>query len=125
MSARRMGEAMRRFLLATCILFVTLFVTVPAARALECQASVQDGDSHWAWRLIDGRKCWYKGAVGMDKSLLHWPVAEADIGRAPAAPVRMEKTQTVSQVQAVPPEMLQMLPIMPPEPTFEDRWRLR
>jgi hypothetical protein len=116
-----MGEAMRRFFVAMCI----LFVAVPAAQALECQASVQDGDGHWAWRLIDGRKCWYKGEVGMDKSRLHWPIAEADSDRTQTAPVKMEKTQAVSQVQAVPPEMLQMLPIMPPQPTFEDRWRLR
>lgn len=121
MCTRLMGEAMRRFFLAICI----LFVTAPAAQALECQASVQDGDGHWAWRLIDGRKCWYKGAVGIDKSLLHWPVAEAEPDRVQAAPLRMEKTQAVSQMQAVPPEMLQMLPIMPPQPTFEDRWRLR
>ena len=119
-----MGEAMRRFFLfflAMCI----LFVTNPAAQALECQAGIQDGDGHWAWRLIDGRKCWYKGAVGMDKSQLHWPLAEAESVRAEAAPVKIERTQTISQVQAVPAEMLQMLPIMPPQPTFEDRWRLR
>jgi len=28
-------------------------------------------------------------------------------------------------MQSIPPEMLRMLPIMPPQPTFEDRWRLR
>ena len=46
---------------------------VPAfAKAVACQTSGPAGDGHWAWRLIDGRKCWYKGAAGMDKSLLHW-----------------------------------------------------
>ena len=111
---------MSRFFLAICF----LLVTVAAAQAVECQAGVQDGDSHWAWRLIDGRKCWYKGAVGMDKSLLHWPVAQADSDKVAAAPVKVEKTQAISEVQAIPPEMLKMLPIMPPQPTFEDRWRL-
>jgi hypothetical protein len=50
---------------------------VPApAKAVTCQTSGPAGDGHWAWRLIDGRKCWYKGAAGMDKSLLHWPPLE-------------------------------------------------
>ena len=43
------------------------------AKAVTCQTSGPAGDGHWAWRLIDGRKCWYKGATGADKSLLHWP----------------------------------------------------
>jgi hypothetical protein len=46
---------------------------VPASvKAVACQTSSPAGHGHWAWRLIDGRKCWYEGAVGMDKSLLHW-----------------------------------------------------
>jgi hypothetical protein len=46
---------------------------VPASvKAVACQTSSPAGRGHWAWRLIDGRKCWYEGAVGMDKSLLHW-----------------------------------------------------
>jgi len=47
-----------------------------SAKAVTCQTSGPAGDGHWAWRLIDGRKCWYKGAAGMDKSLLHWPPLE-------------------------------------------------
>ncbi len=44
-----------------------------SANAVACQASRPAGPGPSAWRLIDGRKCWYEGAVGMDKSLLHWP----------------------------------------------------
>jgi hypothetical protein len=46
------------------------------ALSVTCQTSGPAGDGHWAWRLIDGRKCWYKGAAGMNKSLLHWPPLE-------------------------------------------------
>jgi hypothetical protein len=47
------------------------------ALSVTCQTSRPAGDGFWwAWRLIDGRKCWYKGAPGMDKSLLHWPPFE-------------------------------------------------
>jgi hypothetical protein len=46
----------------------------PSSReGVACQTSKPAGHGSWAWRLIDGRKCWYEGAVGMDKSLLHWP----------------------------------------------------
>jgi len=43
-----------------------------AVKAVACQTSKPAGHGSWAWRVIDGRKCWYEGAVGMDKSLLHW-----------------------------------------------------
>jgi len=96
-----------------------LFASVNNVQAIECQTGVQGGDSHWAWRLIDGRRCWYKGASGMDKSLLHWSAAE-DTPNKPEA----EKTQAILEVRPIPPEVLRMLPIMPPQPTFEDRWRM-
>jgi hypothetical protein len=103
-----------------------LLVSVVSAPALECQASAQSGESHWAWRLIDGRKCWYKGAAGMDKSLLHWPDGDdaPDRTERPLDKPEMAKAQAMPQVQPIPPEVLKMLPIMPPQPTFEDRWRL-
>jgi hypothetical protein len=44
-----------------------------SVKAVACQTSKPAGHGSWAWRLIDGRTCWYEGAVGMDKSLLHWP----------------------------------------------------
>jgi hypothetical protein len=36
-----------------------------------CQASAGRG-GHWAWRIIDGRKCWYGGKAGMSKNSLQW-----------------------------------------------------
>jgi hypothetical protein len=44
-----------------------------SAKGAACQTSRSAGQGPWAWRLIDGRQCWYEGAAGMDKSLLHWP----------------------------------------------------
>jgi hypothetical protein len=44
-----------------------------SAKAVECQTSRPAGPGPRSWRLIDGRKCWYEGALGMDRSLLHWP----------------------------------------------------
>jgi hypothetical protein len=99
---------MSRIYAVMCI----LFVSINSAQAIDCQTSVRGSDSHWAWRLIDGRQCWYKGASGMDKSLLHWSAAK-------------DSPQAMSEARPIPPELLNMLPIMPPQPTFEDRWRLR
>jgi hypothetical protein len=108
----------RFFTVVMCI----LFVSINSAQAIECQTSVQGDDSHWAWRLIDGRQCWYKGASGMDKSLLHWSAAKDSPG-TPDKP-KVEKPQTISEARPLPSEILMMLP-MPPQPTFEDRWKLR
>ena len=63
----------------------------------------------------------------MDKSLLNWSAAKDSSdqhGDAPDKP-KVEKSQAMSEAQPVPPELLKMLPIMPPQPTFEDRWKLR
>jgi hypothetical protein len=104
-----------------------LFASIDSAQAIECQTSAQGGDSYWAWRLIEGRQCWYKGARGMDKSLLHWssavdsPNMHVDTPDKP----KSEKTQAMSEAQPLSPEILKMLPILPPHPTFEDRWNLR
>jgi hypothetical protein len=114
---------MSRLFAAMC----TLFVFVNSAQAIECQTSMQGGNSHWAWRLIDGRQCWYKGASGMDKSLLHWSAGNESPdkpGDTPDKP-KAEKAQAMSEAQPIPPELLKMMPTMPPQPTFEDRWRLR
>ena len=107
---------MSRIVIVMCI----LFVSINNAQAIECQTSAQDGEGHWAWRLIDGRQCWYKGAGGMDKSLLHWSAAEGTSDKP-----KVGQAQAMSEVQPAPPEILKMLPVTPPQLTFEDRWRLR
>jgi hypothetical protein len=35
---------------------------------IACQASAGSG-GYWAWRMIDGRKCWYEGKPGMSKDI--------------------------------------------------------
>jgi hypothetical protein len=36
-----------------------------------CQVSPGSG-GYWAWRMIDGRKCWYEGRPGISKDSLRW-----------------------------------------------------
>lgn len=52
-----------------------------SAWATECMNSAGDPKTGWyAWREIDGRKCWFKKTGAMPpKSQLHWPAkAERD-----------------------------------------------
>jgi hypothetical protein len=51
---------------------IAVVLAIPA-HAVECQSSKGERGYHWAWREIDGRRCWYEGQPGMAKSELHWP----------------------------------------------------
>jgi hypothetical protein len=133
------------------IVIGVLAASINQAHAIECQTSMRGGDSYWAWRLIDGRQCWYKGERGMDKSLLHWPSPndgqnkrEITVGTTQQSGktqglgkiqelgktqeldrTQEERAQVIPEVAPVPPELLKMLPIMPLQPSFGDRWRLQ
>jgi hypothetical protein len=57
-------------------------LSTPANSAVECKAelpAVHTG--HWAWRIIDGKRCWYEGQAGLDKANLNW--SRSAPGRAP------------------------------------------
>lgn len=61
-----------------------LVASTANATTIECQA--QKGTGYpWAWRTVDGKQCWYKGAPGMDKSRLHWAGAAAAVTAKPSA----------------------------------------
>ncbi len=110
--------------LSTAIVILLLFAS--DARAIECQADMQRSHSYWAWRLIDGRKCWYEGAPGMDKSLLHWSTQsghDADQSSYAALDeLKVKPTRPPPKVAPIPVDLSQVLS---PGPTFEERWRLR
>ena len=59
---------------------LTLIYSAGQARAIECQSEKGAGYP-WAWRQIDGKRCWYKGKPGMDKNKLRW----SETTTAPAA----------------------------------------
>lgn len=50
-----------------------LFLATPAFAKTECKAS-PSASAHY--RLIDGKRCWYRGA-GLEKSQLTWSLANA------------------------------------------------
>jgi hypothetical protein len=57
-----------RFLFAA---FILLHCSV--ANAIECRSSKGE-DGWWAWRVAEGRKCWYQGHAGLDKAKLQWSI---------------------------------------------------
>ncbi len=50
----------------------------PNARAdatIWCARTPDTSISHWMWREIDGRQCWYLGSTLVPKSRLRWPIS--------------------------------------------------
>jgi hypothetical protein len=75
------AKVFRRSLMFSAFLAASLTPSAGNSQVIECRAEKGDGYP-WAWREIDGRRCWYKGKAGMDKKLLRW----ADSTKTPAAP---------------------------------------
>ena len=68
---RAAAKVVCRPLLLSAFLAVTLAPSPGYSQVTECLS--EKGAGHpWAWREIDGRRCWYKGKAGMDKKLLRW-----------------------------------------------------
>jgi hypothetical protein len=95
-----------------------LFLAGPA-NAIECQSSPPPSNKgHWAWRLIDDKKCWYAGEPGMDKSRLHW-ARNADRAPEPAQRTAPEPAQRTAPepAQRTAPEPAQRTAPEPAERT--------
>jgi hypothetical protein len=68
---RDVAKLFRRSLVSFAFLFVGLAPSTANSQVIECRSEKGDGYP-WAWREIDGRRCWYKGKAGKDKTLLRW-----------------------------------------------------
>ena len=52
---------------------------------MDCEPQPVRGDGrHWAYRIIDGRECWYPGERGKPKNELRWTEAPSATQRSPA-----------------------------------------
>lgn len=63
-------------------------------------------DAYYAYRVVDGKRCWYRGEKGKDKDTLFWKVAKlprARVAQAPAlaTPIAAPQPQTVDVYRAV------------------------
>lgn len=108
----------RRMTISCAVLAVALIGPAGNAHAIDCQSEKGAGYP-WAWREIDGKRCWYKGKAGMDKKLLRW--AEGGTTRPAAAAKRRPRATTED-----PAEREQLLrsywPPLPPIDIFGDRF---
>jgi hypothetical protein len=63
---------MVRHILAAAILLAPLGTA--ASGAEECKSELPAARTgHWSWRIVDGKRCWYRGHPGRDKTTLQWP----------------------------------------------------
>ena len=80
----RLGMSLLRYSLSLfAFLAIGLTPSAGHSQIIECRNEKGDGYP-WAWREIDGRRCWYKGQAGKDKKLLRW----AEARKAPPTPKR-------------------------------------
>jgi hypothetical protein len=53
-------------------LVIVLSLVSTSAIAVECRTGPGGDGKHWAWRNVDGKRCWYAGPAGASKRGLHW-----------------------------------------------------
>jgi hypothetical protein len=71
---------------------------------VECEPQRVTGDGrYWAYRIVDGRECWYPGRPGKPKNELFWrqtvdqPEAETESPLASAPPEKSETTEAMPE----------------------------
>jgi hypothetical protein len=87
---------------------------------VECEPQrVTDDGRHWAYRIIDGRECWYPGRPGKPKNELYWgrgttPSARQTVDH-PGAETEILPSEPPSRLVAAPPEKPEIAEAMPAE----------
>jgi hypothetical protein len=87
---------------------------------VECELQRVTGDGHyWAYRIIDGRECWYPGRPGKPKNELYWGRATTPSARQtvdqPEPETETEPSEPPSRLVAAPQEKPQIAEAMPAE----------
>src|SRR5262245_1139167 len=76
---------------------------------VECEPQRVTGDGrHWAYRIVDGRECWYPGRPGKPRNELFW-------GRGTTLSARRTVDQPQAEAETVPSEPPSSLVAAPPE----------
>src|SRR5262245_22439603 len=85
---------------------------------VECEPQRVTGDGrYWAYRIVDGRECWYPGRPGKPKSELFWDRGITPSARRPMdqAEAETEPSEPPSRLTAAPPEKPEPPEVMPEE----------
>ena len=80
--------------LAAIGIFLLIIFIPTSAGALECKSST-DSRSYWTYRIIDGKRCWYRGHKVLSKSQLRWSKKEIDPKLPSVAPAHRAQVKTV------------------------------
>jgi hypothetical protein len=91
-------------ILAFTVVYICL--AGPSAWAIDCMSAPGNPKDGWyAWREIDGRKCWFKKTGDMPpKSQLHWP-AKAEREPPPREPVLPPPERTTQAPEKITPPL--------------------
>lgn len=109
---------------------------VRGGELMECEPQPVHGDGRrWAYRIIDGRECWYPGERGKPKGELHWPEAKSapqqsrvlEHSGVEGGPPESPAPQQAEQSEASPAQTTVELPAASPEPdtieAMSQEWR--
>src|SRR5438067_11032174 len=85
---------------------------------VECEPQRVTGDSrHWAYRIVDGRECWYPGRLGKPKNELFWGHDDIPSARQPVDQSETEAESEAERESSEPPSHLVAAPREKPETT--------
>jgi hypothetical protein len=83
-------------------------------------AALFDG-RHWAYRIVDGRECWYPGRPGKPKNELFWGHDAIPSARQP---VDQSETEAESEPSEPPSRLVAASPEKPETiEAMSDKWR--
>lgn len=114
-----------------CLLPLSFLMGTESATAKQCNVAMPSKPkTHWSYRLIDGRKCWYEGQNNLSKSLLAWSVKTSPRDKASprreteAAPPVKEAMRTITERPSSAPDQDACCgAVSETLYTFEARWR--
>jgi hypothetical protein len=85
---------------------------------VECEPQRVTGDGrYWAYRIVDGRECWYPGRPGKPKNELFWDRAPSAHHLMDQPEAETEPFEPPSRIVGAPPEQPETTEAMP------EQWR--
>jgi hypothetical protein len=112
----------RTWALIAVLISGTLIDLARGGDLVECEPQRVTGDGrHWAYRIVDGRECWYPGRPGKPKNELFWGHDAIPSARQPVdqseTEAESEPSEPPSRLVAAPPEKPETIEAM------SDKWR--
>jgi hypothetical protein len=110
-------------MIRTCALTAVLIsgALVDLARGgnlVECEPQRVTGDGrYWAYRIVDGRECWYPGRPGKPKNELFW-----DRGTTPSARQPVDQPEAETEPSEPPPRLAAAPPEKPETTEAPGEW---